>query len=501
MHLIDDPLMDIEGIVAPAYMVQPPPRESSLPIRQVALTVAVALLPAAGCAGASDSASPDLVIRDARVLDVRAGVVLPGRSVVVDGGRIRAVLPGEPPPAQDTLDAAGRLLTPGLIDAHSHLAYLLGDSLSDGGGLITRLSSDPDSANAYRRSYARQYIRYGVTTVRDAGSAAADVDMLLEWLDEPRSWAPVVYPTGGALVSHEEGRTPFPGHRVVREPTDARRVVRDYHDRGIRHVKLYWRLDREDLAAALSEARRLGMVPTGHIDFQVVPFHTALDLGLDSFEHAYTVAVGSMTRAQFMAAWRARLPAMIGDRQAGRFYLGVMEYFHEVGRDNAEVNRLIDRLADATVTPTLHLFAQRLGLSYYQSPPLGLFDDTSGLTDTQLEHFREGYRILAGYVRRMHERGVTLAVGTDSVEPGKAVLSEMLLLHGLGLTMPEVFRAATLHGAAALGLTGEIGVVEPGARADLVLFERDPLSDPQALLGPRTVLRSGVIAHSPSERR
>lgn len=443
------------------------------------------------------SGTANLIIRNARVLDVARGRVLEDRSVVVAGGRIAGVFSSGQrlPAARDTLDAERRLLTPGLIDVHSHLAYVLGDSVSEGGGMTTRLAQHPDSIEVYRRRHASQYIPYGVTTIRDVGSSRADVELMLAWKEESRPWAPTVHPSGGALVTHEEGRTSFPGHRPVQDSADAARAVRESYDRGIRHLKLYWRLQAPELEAALVEARRLGMSVTGHIDYGVVPFDTVLDLGLSQFEHAYTIAVGALSAEELRASWRERLPAVIGDRTAGRFYLGVLEYFHEVEAADPEVLRLIRRLANrqATVTPTLHLFAQRLGLAYYDAAPVGDFDDTSGLTDTQLAHFRAGYRILADYVRRMHEQGIRLTVGTDWVEPGRAVLSEMLLLHQAGLPMMDVLRAATLNGARALGADASIGRIEPGYAADLILFERDPLRDPRALLSPKVVFNDGRV--------
>lgn len=471
----------------------------------VIITVAALALP--GCGEppreGKPGSVPDLVIRNARVLDVADGEVLPERTVVVRGGEIARVLPPGPAPAgRREIDAAGRLLTPGLIDAHSHLSYILGDSLSAGGGMITRLSTHPDSVARYRRRYARAYLPHGVTSVLDVGSSEADVEMLAAWKADRVPWAPDTYPAGGALVSAESGRTPFPGHRVVAGPDEAVRAVREYHEMGLSHVKFYWRLRRPEFAAAVAEARRLGLTPTGHVDFRLLPFETALDLGLDSYEHAYTVIVGAMTDEEFRSAWQERLPATVGDRRRARFYLGALEYLHEVGPDDPDVEALIRRLGEegAVVTPTLHIFAQRLGLAAFESRRLGAFDDMRGLTPDQLEHYRAAYRILADYVRSMHEAGVRLAVGTDWIDPGRAVLSEMLLLHRAGLSMPEVFRAATLDGARALGVDEAVGAVEPGHRANLLLFERDPLSDPGALLGPKTVIKDGIPLPEGGER-
>lgn len=451
------------------------------------------VLAVSGCS----SDTVQLVITGADVLDVRTGTVRRDRTIVADDGRILDVLPAsaEQPAAMRTIEADGRLVLPGLVDSHSHLAYLLGDSLSTGGGLITRLSSAPDSIQAYRRRYASQYLPYGVTSVRDAGSSAGDLRLMLHWMESPGPALPDIHPVGGALVSSEEGRTPFPGHRVVENPVDAAVTVREYHEMGLSQVKLYWRLNEPEFGAALDEARRLGMNVTGHIDFQVMDFDRALDLGLRSFEHAYTVGASALGEEDFLAAWREHLPRSIGDRQRGRFYLGVMEYFNVLGPDDPRMERLIGRLAEteSTVVPTLHLFAQRIGLASFESRRLGEFDDLSSLAPEQLERARNGYRILAGYVGHMHEAGVPLAVGTDWIDPGRAVLSEVRLLHDAGIPMAEALRIATLGGAEALGIADEIGAVEPGKKANLVIFDDDPLDAPGALFGNRTVIKDGVV--------
>jgi imidazolonepropionase-like amidohydrolase len=470
------------------------------PSRIATLAFPSLLLALAGCAGTgspgpAEAEPADLLIVDATVFDARSRSTLPHHTVVIEGDRIAAVLPADVPlpEARRTIDAGGRLLTPGLIDVHSHIDYTLGDSISEGGGFITRLSMDADSIAAYRRHFAGAYLPYGVTTVRDVGSDDRQMPLLTAWM-APSSDAPDFLPVGGALASHEEGRVPFPGHAIVADPEDARRRVRAYHDAGLRHIKLYWRLREPEFVAALDEARRHGMNVTGHIDFHVLGFERALDLGLRSFEHAYTVAVGALPPEEYLAAWREELPRVIGTREEGRFYAGIMAIMHVVGRDDPEMQRLIARLAEtgSTVVPTLHIFAQRLGISPHATPPLADFDDLTWLDDAQRAWALEGYDILAGYVRAMWEAGVPLAVGTDWAEPGLAVLSEIALLHDAGIPMADSLAIATLGSATAVGLEGEVGAIEPGLRADLVLWDESPLVDPRGLFAGRSVVKSGV---------
>jgi imidazolonepropionase-like amidohydrolase len=155
---------------------------------------------------------------------------------------------------------------------------------------------------------------------------------------------------------------------------------------------------------------------------------------------------------------------------------------------------LIDALADAeaTVTSTIHVFAHPLGLTYFERATTDEFSDTSGWTDEQMARARRGYRVLESYVQRLQESGVTLALGTDVPQPGRAALSEMLLLHRAGISMEDTLRIATLNSARAIGLEDTYGSVEPSKRAHLVLFDENPLEAPNALLSDKTVIKDGV---------
>ena len=483
------------ALAQPAPLFRPNRVLGGTPPRRRMNALATVLLVACG-ACTSTSPVADLIIRDASVFDARTGRVASHQMVVVRDGVIDAVVPdGDAglPRARATVEAQGRLLTPGFFDVHYHTDDVLGDSMNTTGGAIARLSMDPASIARYRRAVAALYLPYGVTVIREAGGPDESLPLMRAWMDRV-PWAPDAYPSGGALVSFDEGREPYPGHTVVRDPDDARRVVRAYHDAGFRHVKLYWRLREPEFRAALEQADALGMVPYAHVDNGVVSVDDALRWGLRRFEHAHTLAVSVLRPDELADVWQRTQTEILEGDPRGAFFMAVMERFNELGDDDPRMVGLVDRLAEADsfVTPTLQAIAGPLGVSSFQTPPPSEFADTSGWTEEQRARAHRGYRVFASYVRRLHEAGVTLALGTDTPEPGRSALAEMLLLHDAGISMADTLQIATLNSARSLGLDDLYGTVEPGKRADFVLFDESPLDRPSALLGPKTVIKDGV---------
>ena len=110
-----------------------------------------------------------------------------------------------------------------------------------------------------------------------------------------------------------------------------------------------------------------------------------------------------------------------------------------------------------------------------------------------MERARRGFGVALSYVAAMHKGGVKLAIGSDAVEPGKSVLSEILLLHDAGIPMATVLQIATLGSAEAIELSDFYGSIEPGKKAHFVLFDESPLDDPKALLGGKTVIKDGAL--------
>jgi hypothetical protein len=347
----------------------------------------------------------------------------------------------------------------------------------------------PDSIARYQKIFASEFLPYGVTGVRDAGSPEKYLPMLQTWM-RPTSNAPDYYPCGGALVTYDSTRKTYFGHAAVKDSLEAVQKVQEYHDLGIRQIKLYWRLQENEFRSALKKAEELNMNAFGHIDNGVVSIQKALELGLKNFEHAFTLGREVLDSADFETIF-----AEVEKKWGGSYFSAIMEYFNYLGENNPKMMALLDKLKQrgASVTPTLHVFGQPLGLSYFSSPPAEEFLNTSKWPKKQLDRANSGYKILASYVRIMHEKGIRLNTGTDSKDPGKAVLSEMLLLNEAGISMPDVLTIATLNSATSIAVDTICGSIEAGKKANLILFEKNPFDDPKNLLSMKTVIKDGIV--------
>lgn len=446
--------------------------------------------------GLSQTESADLALNHVSVLDVRSAKVFSDQLVLVSGGVITAVRKATDriPNAKRVIDGRGRLLTPGFIDVHLHLCSIFCRAGADS----LPLSMASDSIAAYRRAFAAAYLPYGVTTARDVGTEERAMPLLVAWMKALDS-APDFYPVGAHLISPQRNGYHARWQVSVPDSAAAAAKVREYYALGIRNIKLYWRLREPEFRGALGEAQKLGMNITGHVDQGVMTIDRALDLGLRNVEHIHTFGYSVLTSADFDSLM-AQVPRTLGVIPP-RFpptalYMNVAEIFNYLGPNNARILALVDKFkaTNSSLTPTLHVFAQRYGLTYFTSAPGDSTEDTSVWTRQQRERSVAGYRVMASYVKLMYDAGIRLNVGTDAQEPGRSVLSEMLLLHDAGIPMTGVFRIATINGAEDIGHAVEYGTVEAGKRANLILFDGDPLRQPLNLLGGKTVIKDGRLA-------
>jgi imidazolonepropionase-like amidohydrolase len=391
-----------------------------------------------------------MVLSNARVIDGTGRTAVENAAVRIEDDRIVELSSASPAAAipdsavpDDWLDLEGRTVLPGLIDAHAHLSSDI--SRSPGFGppppLKGELPRPRELGYFVLAKTARVLLAAGVTSVRDVGSYDDEAIALREAVRLGIVEGPRILSCGRIISATAPGGAIFTTmYREADGPDDMRRAVREQLRRGADFVKLMAtgarsvlaedpepaQMTADELQAIVDEAHRLGVRVAAHVE-GLAGARLAVDAGVDTIEHGLSLH---------------REPGLL-DAMARRGIVLVptLSTFHD----------LAERFTDA-FAPALVEQAKR-----------------------QLE---EAYATLAA----AHSAGVTLAMGHDSGPPGDNAIELVRMVEG-GLTPLEGIAAATHGSAQALGLP-DVGTVQPGAVADLLVVDGDPLADVDVLRRP-----------------
>ena len=407
----------------------------------------------------------DVAARDAR----RASK--PNQTVVVADGRIAAI-GGKVriPEGARVIDASGKYLIPGLWDMHAHLL-----------------------ASNKRDSFFPLYMVNGVTAVRDMNSLLP-MQEINQWRREIAAGTlvgPRLAAVAGPLIAGPGARQP--AEQRVASESEARRAVIARKEMGVDFIKVGSNIPRAIYLALADESRRQGLTLVGHVPGTSVA--EALETGQRGIEHAGRLLQASSPLEAELADER------LGIRQTEvPFMLEGLRHSTRARRTYSEsrVKALaaLFRSKGAWLVPTL---VQGYAWPYVRdgSIPYGdwlkymppTFTRTWKTGSAQFgqptaEEFRDAqanFEKTIEIVGVMHRAGVGIMAGTDAsggfigLIPGISLHYELVLLVKAGLTPLEALRAATLNPARFLGQEKELGTVERGKLADLVLLDANPL--------------------------
>lgn len=388
-----------------------------------------------------------ILFQNASILDGTADSALADHHVLVENGTIREV--SDRPIAASSaqvVDLRGRTLMPGLIDCHVHVIATMADL-----GANAEL---PNTLVALRSAkIMREMLMRGFTTVRDLGGADHGLVMAVE---EGLIEAPRLVICGKAL-SQTGGHTDYRGryhHRDVEHYGDragamgrvvdgvdaVRRVAREEIKGGAQFIKImanggvssptdpiaFLGFSNDEVRAAVEEARNAQTYVAAHL-YTDEAIRRAVECGVISVEHGNLITPET-----------ARLV-----KEKGAFVVPTNVTFDYLAKEGAS-----------------------LGL-----PPSSV---------AKIEDVREqGLEAL----KILHEAGVMMAYGSDLLGEMHRHQSDEFILRGRMLPAIEVIRSATVNAARVVRQEGRLGVVAPGAHADLIVVDGDPLADLSLLTG------------------
>lgn len=427
------------------------------------------------------------------VLDTRTGERHPDATVVTDGVAIRAVGPRRAtpvPPGVRVVEGRGRFVVPGLWDMHVHLTTF---PVNGGRG---------PEALAQNGSYFLPLLAAaGVVGVRDM---SGDLALLARWrreIDAGVRLGPRLVLTGRKVGGAEPvvpGAPAGTSHRAV----DLERSVALLEQGGADFVKVEG-LAAGALGVVVAAARKRGLEVVGHLT-PAVTLDQAISIGMRGVEHLHgALAACSSVEDRVVRATRrrtgvwGRLTQSVAVREAaGRADLQlVLDH-----QDDAACARIAGRLRKERVwlTPTLVGLAAIQGLAPEPAPEVhALLPEAVTRRDTPRVTADLERRLFAaqlGVVARLDRAGAPILAGTDLPGtrrvPGLSLIDELRLMVRAGMSPLRALQTATLEPAAFLG-NAAAGTVTPGAPADLLLLDRDPLVDIGNLDRPAAVLLAG----------
>lgn len=383
-------------------------------------------------------------IHNARILRPDATGYLDADSIHVDAdGRI-AEIGTSVTTTEDSLDARGATVLPGLIDCHAHSIIGLEHE--------HHMPADRRIGDQYARavvSLARA-VWHGITTVRDAGSPTHAVFSIRDAIDSFALRGPRLLLTGNALcIRHGHGWDSICVEADT--PDEIREAARRQLDAGATWLKLMAsggagtrgetmtgpQYDREQMGVAVAEARPRGAGTMAHAT-TADAVREALAAGVDSMEHGLFLDEDAITRM---------------------------------------------RAADAYYTPTIAVYRRIAN----NAAPGRYPEFMQAKARDSLSAHRHSFQMAM-------DAGIKMVAGSDCGNHGYFMgdlADELVLMHEYGLPAPVCLQAATSRAAELVGLSDQIGSVEVGKVADLLVVEGDPLADLNALYDVRAVYVRG----------
>jgi imidazolonepropionase-like amidohydrolase len=408
--------------------------------------------------------APEIILlRNANVLDVTAGEILADRSVLIRDGRIAEIdgPAAKAPAAARVVDLGGLTLMPGLCDAHVHLTAATPDFAA-----LTRWS--PTYVAARASEILKGMIMRGFTTVRDAGGADFGMADAVEegYLVGPRILfcGHALSQTGGHGDMRARGEQSFEGcfccaglGAICDGVDEVRRACRHEIRKGATQIKIMasggvssptdritsTQFSIDEIRAAVEEAEAASIYVMAHA-YTARAVNRALDCGVRSIEHGNLL-------------------------------------------DESSVELFLKH--DAFLVPTLATYHAIAEEGVAMGLPAALHAKVFDVLDA-------GSRAL----ELAHRRGVKLVYGSDLLGAMHQRQLTEFAIRGEIQKPIDIIRAATVNAASLFQRDGEIGIVAPGARADLLALDGNPLDDLSILQSPdrhlRLIMKDGVIHKS-----
>jgi imidazolonepropionase-like amidohydrolase len=408
----------------------------------------------------SGSRAETLAVVGGTLIDGTGAAPLTDAVVVIEKGQIAAVGPRarvKIPHGATKVDAHGKYILPGLWDMHAHFEQV---------------------------EWGPIYLAAGATTVRDVGNEFEFITAVRDAIANGKGLGPRLL-----LAGVVDGSGPLAlGVQRVDTPEQSKMWVDKYHDAGFQQIKIYSSVKLDEVKVIADEAHRLGMTVTGHVPEELDAYQV-IEAGQDQINHVTYIA-------QIM------LPAMAqGASRADR-----LKAMSNIDLNSPEAQKAISFLVDrgTVLDPTLVIF--EFSTASTAKPVASFEPDVTkvapelqqqlvdvGPPSARAELQQKVFDKEVAIVGALHKTGVPIVAGTDQTVPGHSLHREIELYVQAGFTPMEAIQAATIVPARVMGLDKELGTIEVGKRADMILVDGDPLESIRNIRNVRYTISNGSV--------
>jgi imidazolonepropionase-like amidohydrolase len=394
----------------------------------------------------SGSHAAVLAIVGGTLIDGTGIPAVPDATVVIREGRIVAAGPRSEvniPKDAEMVDARGKTVLPGLWDMHAHFEQV---------------------------EWGPIYLAAGATTVRDCGNELEFITAVRDAIAEGRGLGPRILAAGVV-----DGSGPHAlGVARVDTPEQARMWVDRYHSAGFQQMKIYSSMKLEDVKAVADEAHRLGMTVTGHVP-EGLNAYQVIEAGQDQINHIPFI-----------------MDIMMPPLPSGAKPMDRMKAVADLDLNSPEARKAVAflKLHHTVIDPTLVIY--ELWTATTAKPPASFEPGVTKVAPELAEQLTDvgppppppytemPNKVFAkrvAIVGSLHRAGIPIVAGTDQAVPGHSLHREIELYVEAGFTPMEAIQAATIVPARVMGLENELGTIQVGKRADMILLDGNPLED------------------------